>query len=422
MPEQHRARNVRLPPSANIKLGLLALSVLTVIGVLVYSNQLVGELKVREQRVAKLFADALSHFRTAEEPDAILYQLIVDYTRNSGVPVLLTDKDDMPTFSLKSYAKFSINVPLDTTLDSAGQLAFLKEEMSRMDAMYPPDTIYYKDLETGDSMITNYVHYGDSRILSKIEELPFIQLLLGAVVVIIGYLSFSYLKRSEQSNIWVGMSKETAHQLGTPLSSLLGWTEMLRLSANDPDKVREIAGEIEHDTIRLNRIAVRFSKIGAAPDLKEQNIVEVVSAIMGYLEDRFPKLGHDISFSLETTSDEIHVQINRELFEWVIENLVKNAVEAIESPAGSIHIHITAASNQKVIIDVTDSGKGLDSRQRKDVFRPGYSTKSRGWGLGLTLSKRIIEEYHHGKLFVKETNTDKGTTFRIILQGSKNGN
>ncbi len=422
MADQFRARNVRLPPSANIKLGLLALSVLTVIGVLLYSNQLVGQLKEREQRVASLFADALSHFQMAEEPDAILYQLIVDYTRNSGVPVVLTDRDDVPSYGMKSYAKFSINVPLDTTLDSASQLAFLREEIRRMDEVYAPDTIHYKDLVTGDSIITNFVHYGDSRILSKIEELPLIQLLLGAVVVIIGYLSFSYLKRSEQSNIWVGMSKETAHQLGTPLSSLLGWTEMLRLSADNPEKVHEIAREIEHDTIRLNRIAVRFSKIGAAPDLKQQNIVEVISTTMGYLEDRFSKLGKDISFSLETSIDEIPVRINRELFEWVIENLVKNAMEAIETPAGSIFIHIEpSANNQKVIIDVTDSGKGLDSRQRKNVFRPGYSTKTRGWGLGLTLSKRIIDEYHHGKLFVKDSTPGKGTTFRIILQEGKNG-
>lgn len=421
MPEQLRARNVKLPHSANIKLGLLALAVLVVIGILLYANQLTGELKEREQRVARLFAEALSHFQTSEEPDAILYQLIVDYTRNSGVPVILTDKDDVPSYGVKSYTKFNLNVPFDPSLDSAAQLAALKAEMRRMDQVYAPDTIFYRDQATDDSMITNYVHYGDSRILSRIEELPFIQLLLGVVVVIIGYLSFSYLKRSEQSNIWVGMSRETAHQLGTPLSSLLGWTEMLQLSATDSKRVLEIAKEIEHDTMRLNRIAVRFSKIGAAPDLKAQNIVEVISTTMGYLEDRFPKLGKDISFSLEASSDEIRVAINRELFEWVIENLVKNAVEAIESPAGSIHLQIEESANQrKIFIDVTDSGKGLDARQRKNVFRPGYSTKQRGWGLGLTLSKRIIEEYHYGKLFVKESVPGKGTTFRIILQEGKN--
>lgn len=405
---------VRLPPSTNIKLGLLLASVIIVIGTLLYSHQLVTELKEREQRVAKLFADGLRHFLNAEEPDGIYHEIIIEYTKNSGVPVILTDRDDIPSYGIKGYSKFNLNVPIDSTLDSAAQLRFLKEEMRRMDTQYPPEKIVFKDPVTKEEQVTNYVHYGDSRILAKIENLPVIQLLLGFMITIIGYLSFSYLKRSEQSNIWVGMSKETAHQLGTPLSSILGWTEMLRLSANDPEQITMIAGEIQKDTERLNRIATRFSKIGSVPDLKTQNIVETVSAVMGYLEDRLPKLGKHIEFSLDSDVDEIQVKYNRELFEWVLENLIKNAVEAIEAETGSIKIQIESKSD-KVYIDVTDTGKGLDSRQRKDIFRPGYTTKSRGWGLGLSLAKRIIEEYHHGKLFVKDSSVGKGTTFRIRL-------
>ena len=406
---------IRLPPSTQIKLGLLLASVLVVFGTLFYSHRLVTQLKVREQRVARLFADALRYFQNAEEPDATLYQLITDYTHNSGVPVILTDKDDIPSYGIKSYRKFNLNVALDSTLDSASQLAFLRTEMKRMDKEYPPEKITFKDPATGDTTITNYVHFGDSIILSKIEKLPIIQLLLGAVVAIIGYLSFSYLKRSEQQNIWVGMSKETAHQLGTPLSSILGWTEMLRLNAETPKEVIKVADEIQKDTERLNRIATRFSKIGSIPDLKVQNIVESVSTVMGYLDDRMPKLGKTISFTLDTDHDEVQVKYNRELFEWVIENIVKNAIEAIENQSGAITIHIHELSDN-VFIDITDTGKGLDSRQRKDVFRPGYTTKTRGWGLGLSLAKRIIEEYHHGKLFVKDSSVGKGTTFRIRLE------
>lgn len=405
---------VRLPRSTNIKLGLLLASVLIVIGTLLYSHQLVNELKEREQRVAKLFADGLRHFINAEEPDALFYNLVTEYTKNSGVPVILTDRDDIPSYMMKGYSKFNLNVPIDSTLDSASQLRLLKEEMQRMDTQYPPEKIIYKDPVTKEEQITNYVHYGDSRILAKIENLPIIQLLLGFMITIIGYLSFSYLKRSEQSNIWVGMSKETAHQLGTPLSSILGWTEMLRINANDPLKVTAFATEIQKDTERLNRIATRFSKIGSVPDLKGQNIVETVSVVMGYLENRLPKLGKHIGFSLETDADEIQVKYNRDLFEWVLENLIKNAVEAIETQTGSITIKIESKSD-KVYIDIADTGKGLDARQRKDIFRPGYTTKSRGWGLGLSLAKRIIEEYHHGKLFVKESSLGKGTTFRIKL-------
>jgi signal transduction histidine kinase len=410
----HSKSTVRLPPSTNIKLGLLLASVIIVIGTLLYSHGLVDQLKNREQRVAKLFADALRYFYNAEDADATLYNLILDYTKNSGVPVILTDRDDIPSFGIKSYRKYNLNIPFDTTLDSTAQLGYLRDEMRRMDRQYPPEKITFIDPETKKEQITNYVHYGDSRILSKIEQLPLIQLLLGAVVAIIGYLSFSYLKRSEQSNIWVGMSKETAHQLGTPLSSILGWTEMLRLSGNDPAQVALVADEIQKDVQRLNRIATRFSKIGSIPDLKRYNIVESISTVMGYIEDRLPKQGKEIEFFLEADSDEVLIECNKELFEWVIENLVKNAIEAIEAQKGKVTIHVSTKSD-KVYVDVADTGKGLEVRQRKEVFRPGYTTKSRGWGLGLSLSKRIIEEYHHGKLFVKESSIGKGTTFRIRL-------
>ncbi|HYM20376.1 MAG TPA: HAMP domain-containing sensor histidine kinase [Candidatus Kapabacteria bacterium] len=403
---------IKLPRSANIKLALLVSSVLVVIGILIYNNGLVRELKVREQRVALLLASALRYFQNSGDVDLTLYQQVVDYARNSGVPIIVTDRDNEPSFNLNTYKQFNINIPFDTTLSKHEQLAYLKKEIKRMDGSHPPERITYKD-SSGAEIVTNYIHYGDSAILAEIARMPFIQLLLAAVVIAIGYLSFSYLKKSEQSNIWVGMSRETAHQLGTPLSSLLGWTEMLGLGANDPVEVNKIAGEIGKDVERLNRIATRFSKIGSKPDLREQNIVAVVSGVMGYLEDRMPRLGNAIAFSLETNHDEILASINRELFEWVLENLIKNATEAIESQ-GSILVKIEQ-KHDVVTIDVTDSGKGMDARRRKEVFRPGFSTKSRGWGLGLTLAKRIVEEYHHGKLFIKDSAPGKGTTFRIRL-------
>jgi len=406
---------VRLPPSANIKIGLLIASVITTIGILLYAHRLVDELKIREQRIAQLTANALDYIQNNDEFDARLYLRVIEYIRNSGVPMIINDKDDMPVIDTLNYRSFNINIPLDTTQSRTEREAFLKNEMRRMDRLYKPIVITYTDSK-GKKSVTNFIHYGDSIILSKIEELPLIQLLLGLVVVVIGYLSFAYLKRSEQSNIWVGMSKETAHQLGTPLSSLLAWAEMLKLKSDDPQEVITIAGEITKDIERLNRIAIRFSKIGSVPDLKDQNIVTVVSSVMGYLEDRMPRLGRHITFSLESSKDEIIMKINRELFEWVMENLIKNAAEAIETETGSIHVNIDYhEKTHSVTIDVTDTGKGMEGRQKKDIFRPGYSTKSRGWGLGLPLAKRIIEEYHHGKLFVKESAPGKGTTFRIKL-------
>ncbi|MBS1902636.1 MAG: HAMP domain-containing histidine kinase [Bacteroidetes bacterium] len=410
-----RTSTIKLPRSANIKIGLLVTSVLVVIGILIYNNRLVGELKVREQRVALLLASALKYFQNTDDFDATLYQDVVDYVRNSGVPMIITDRDDIPSYEKGTYKQFNINIEFDSTLNKQARLAFLRQELLRMDRSHKPERITYTDPKTGTESVTNYIHYGDSAILADIARMPLIQLILAAVVILIGYLSFSYLKRSEQSNIWVGMSRETAHQLGTPLSSLLGWAEMLRMNASEPEEVVNIAGEISKDIERLNRIATRFSKIGSKPDLKAQNVVAVVSGVMGYLEDRMPRLGNAIAFSLETSADEIPVAINRELFEWVLENLIKNATEAIESNEGSIAIKIEAEKGGDVIIDVTDTGKGMDARRRKEVFRPGFSTKARGWGLGLTLAKRIVEEYHHGKLFVSHSAPGKGTTFRIKL-------
>jgi nitrogen-specific signal transduction histidine kinase len=411
----------RLPRSANIKLALLAASVLIVIGTLFYAHRLVTQLRDREYRVVKLFSDAVKYYKnSAQTPDDSLYRMILHYARSSDVPVILTDSHDAP--SVRHFDETNWNVPWDPMLDSAKQFAFLREEMREMDRVYRPITFMIYDSAEHREVVTDYLHYGNSLVLSKIESLPYIQLLLGMVVVVIGYLSFSYLKRSEQSNIWVGMAKETAHQLGTPLSSLLGWAEMLRLSANEPEEVKNIAGEIDRDIERLNRITVRFSKIGAVPDLKPQNVVQVVAEVMSYFEGRnmktsTPQLRKNIKLELVTEEDEILVQINRELFEWVIENLIKNAYEAIEGPEGSIQVNIQIAPRREaVFIDVTDTGKGIALRKKNDVFRPGYSTKKRGWGLGLSLAQRIIQEYHHGKLFVKESQPGKGTTFRIRLR------
>lgn len=405
----------KLPASANIKLGLLLASVLIVIGTLIYSHQLVEQLKTREYRVARLFADAVRYNANAEQPpDDSLYHMILSFTETSGVPIILTDPHDIP--NVHNFRKFNLNIPYNTALDSVKQLGFLREQMQDMDHIYTPIPIYFHDPTGGKDIVTNYIHYGDSIILDKIETVPYIQLMLGAVIVIVGYLSFSYLKRSEQSNIWVGMAKETAHQLGTPLSSLLGWCELLRLSADSPEEVNKIANEIERDVERLNRIAIRFSKIGSIPDVRPQNVVSIISDVLNYFEGRMPHLRKNITLALDSEEDEIVLALNRELFEWVMENLIKNAFEAIEQPTGSITVRIhKTIRKDAVIIDVTDTGKGFDMRHRKDVFRPGFSTKARGWGLGLSLARRIIEEYHHGKLLVKESIPGVGTTFRIRL-------
>ncbi len=406
--------STRLPASANIKVGLLITSVAIVLGTIYYSHGLVDQLKTRELHVARLFADAVKYYNgNSEFPDDSLYRMVTSYTKRSGVPVIMTDQHNAPV--VRQFALNNFNIPYDASLDSAAQYRLLQDQMREMDRVYKPIPITFT-YPNGTQVVTQYIHYGNSPILSQIERLPLIEILLGAVIVFIGYLSFSYLKKSEQSNIWVGMAKETAHQLGTPLSSLLGWAELIKLSADQPDEVTKMAGEVERDIERLNRIAIRFSKIGSVPDLKPQNVVSIIADVMNYFEGRMPQLRRNIRLELECDEDEIMVPLNRELFEWVMENLVKNAFEAIEVPDGKITVHIARGPRQDgVIIDVSDTGKGIDAGKKRDVFRPGYSTKSRGWGLGLSLARRIIEEYHDGRIIVKESALNKGTTFRIRL-------
>jgi hypothetical protein len=233
---------------------------------------------------------------------------------------------------------------------------------------------------------------------------------------VIGYIGFSSIKRSEQSNIWVGMAKETAHQFGTPISSLMGWLEMLKINYKEPDKVLDITEEISNDVEKLNKITYRFSKIGAKPELIKKNVIEELKQVIAYFERRLPQTGKSVELNI-SGDENAYADINSELFEWVIENLIKNALDAIEGTSGKIEMSVKEFK-KRVEIEVNDSGKGIEMKRRKDVFRPGYSTKKRGWGLGLSLSKRIIEGYHGGKIFVKSSMPGEGTTFKIILKSS----
>ncbi|KAF0215875.1 MAG: integral membrane sensor signal transduction histidine [Ignavibacteria bacterium] len=213
------------------------------------------------------------------------------------------------------------------------------------------------------------------------------------------------------------MSKETAHQLGTPISSLMGWNEILKMNYNNPDKVLDTSEEIESDLSRLNKITKRFSKIGSKPELKSESPFVVIERVVNYFQRRLPHLGKSVVITM-SGEKEVEANLNSELFEWVAENLIKNALDAIEHKDGKIHFLIQK-SKSKIEIEISDNGKGIESGNRKDIFRPGFSTKKRGWGLGLSLSKRIIEDYHRGKIFVKSSAVNSGTTFKILLPASE---
>jgi signal transduction histidine kinase len=250
----------------------------------------------------------------------------------------------------------------------------------------------------------NFIYYKDSNLLTTLKYFPFIQLGVIALFLVVGYSLFSTARKSEQNQVWVGMARETAHQLGTPLSSLMAWNELRKVSKKEPD-----FDEIEKDIKRLETITNRFSKIGSQPILKNENLSDLLLDISSYMQSR---ISEKVIIHKEIPHS-IVLPMNYTLMEWVVENLIRNAVDAMEGE-GSINISLND-ENGKITLDISDTGKGIPKREFKTVFRPGFTTKKRGWGLGLSLAKRIIEEYHAGKIFVKNSEHGKGTTFRIIL-------
>lgn len=391
-----------LSTSGRIKILLLALAFVIVAGILFYTYDIVGRLHAREQQVAGMYARSLEYIANARAGEGDYSFVFNEVVKAIDFPMVETDP-------LSREIKNIRNVPLDSSWDELRRERYLRILIREMDQVHTPIIVAYQD-----TIILSRVHYGESPLISQLRLLPFVELAAVALFILIGYISFSYIKRSEQSNIWVGMARETAHQLGTPISSLLGWTELLRSQTTDHPRAGETLADMENDLQRLQKIADRFSKIGSKPDLREEPVTDILSRVVEYFQRRIPHTGKKVVLTIQSPSDE-YVRVNRELFEWVIENLTKNALDAIESGEGSITYTITGHSRH-VFIDVTDTGKGIDPKHRKDVFRPGFSTKKRGWGLGLSLAKRIVESYHNGKLFLKDSRPGTGTTFRIKLR------
>ena len=379
-------------------LALLILASLVVVGVLIYSQRITNELLARERRTVDLYAKSYEYMTSDRSSSGDLSFMFTEIVQTVDFPVIQSDS--------VNNGVYSRNLD-DSLLTDEARQALWKKTIVEMDNTNKPIPI------TWNGRVLSYVHYGESRLVAELRWLPYVELALAAVFILVAYIGYSYLKRNEQSNIWVGMSKETAHQLGTPLSSLMAWVERLKEHAQGNPDLEETVAEIDRDVERLNKVTARFSKIGSAPSLKDENLNEVIQGVITYIAKRVPK-SRNVDLRIES-QEEIHATINRELFEWVIENLMKNALDAMEGPSGSISFALQR-QGRRTIIDVTDTGKGIDQKFQKEVFRPGYSTKKRGWGLGLSLARRIVENYHQGKLFVKQSSPGKGTTFRIRLK------
>lgn len=394
------------PASVRLKLILLVIASIIAIGTFVYTQMLVVKLQERERRIAELYASSLE-FVANTDAVGTDYTFPLDIIKRIDFPLILTDSEDNPLINGLGGIR---NLEVDSTLSDSDKVEFVKSVMDDFRQIHNPIPVFYND-----SLLLNKIYYGNSKLVESLRYYPYLQILFALLFILISYISFSYIKKTEQSNIWVGMAKETAHQLGTPISSLLGWQEILKLNFREPDKVIDVADEMNSDLIRLNKIASRFSKIGSKPELKDEYLYEVITKVIEYFKRRLPHSSKTVSLSIQGDKN-LTAKINCELFEWVIENLIKNALDAIDTKtAGKIDFKISESINT-IDVEIHDTGKGIDLKHRKDIFRPGYSTKRRGWGLGLSLSKRIIKDYHKGKIFVKNSILNQGTTFQISLR------
>ena len=394
------------PASLNIKIMLLVIAILIAVATLYYTQNLVQKLQEKERQIVKLYAKGIEYVANTSKPDVDITFLFDNIIKPIDFPLILTGPDDKVNLKSKTDIR---NIEYDSTLSKKERRDFFAEKISAMDALHNPILVTYED-----TLVLTKIHYGDSELIRQLRFYPYFQIIIAALFIIIGYIGFSNIKRSEQSNIWVGMAKETAHQFGTPISSVMGWLEMLKIHYKDPDKVIDMAEEITNDVERLNKITYRFSKIGSTPELKKKIVFEEIKKITEYFQRRLPQTGKSVELTING-NDKVCAELNSELFGWVVENLVKNALDAIDHKEGKISIMVTEG-RKTVDIEISDNGKGIEMKRRKDVFRPGYSTKRRGWGLGLSLSKRIIEGYHNGKIYVKNSVPGQGTTFKIILE------
>jgi signal transduction histidine kinase len=279
-----------------------------------------------------------------------------------------------------------------------------------MDKQNDPISLIYHDPMTGEEHVWGVLHFGDSKLIQRLIWLPYFEIGAISLFILLGFVGFSFIRNSEKQHIWVGMARETAHQLGTPVSALMGWVDWLR---KNPEKTLDIVEEMDADLNRLNQVSERFSQMGPMPKLDETDLSELIKTVVNYLKKRLPTKGKSLKIVNEITS-KTNINANVTLLSWAIENVIKNGIDAITQESGEIRIRL-CIEKEEVRIQIHDNGKGVEKKDWKNVFRPGFSTKNRGWGMGLSLTQRIIQDIHRGKIFIKSSSPVSGTTFEIIL-------
>lgn len=380
-----------------VKWLVVFVSLVIGVGSIWYTNRLVEELRERERRQIELLSSALEYASTTTDNLTFINKEIIQ--QNYSIPIIMVDASGDP-FEYR-------NISFKKNADAKDSTKTLLRELEEMKAEYEPIKLSEADIR---------VFYRNSELLTNLKYYPYIQLGVILIFGVLAYTLFNQSKIAEQNRVWAGLTKETAHQLGTPIASLMAWIDYLR---NSPvwEENKEIITEMDKDVVKLRMVTERFSSIGSKPVIQAENLYKSIEETINYLR---PRISTKVDLQIQTDAQDLEAMINKPLFEWVIENICKNAVDAMKGK-GKITIEILQDSDKFVLVDIKDTGKGIEKKNFKRVFNPGYSTRQRGWGLGLTLAKRIIESYHGGRIFVRSSELEQGTTFRIVLHSTLEG-
>ena len=381
--------------STNIKGGLILLGVILISSLLMYSQSIVNKLRNDNREIVQLYAEIIAA-TVKDESDANLSFVFDEIIKKVQFPLIYSDRNHIPIYSK--------NLPEDLN-----QKDLLKHQKT-MSAQNKPISLDFVDSNSGKYLHIGFLYYGDSNLIKRLQWLPFLEIGAVAIFIILGFAGFSLIRNSEKRHIWVGMARETAHQLGTPVSALMGWVDIIK---NNPQKLDDVLDEMSTDINRLEQIVDRFSKMGSEAKMEEYDLSNVIENVKIYLERRLPSIGKNVQINNQV-EEGLLLNGNSILVSWALENIIKNAIDAIDHDKGKIEIK-NIKGNNTIFITISDNGRGIPYKDRKNVFRPGFSSKSKGWGMGLSLVKRIIEDIHAGKIEVKESSKTEGTTIQISI-------
>ena len=382
--------------SNSIKFSLFFIGIILIIGLLFYSNSLVNRLRDDNREIVKVYSQIIA--KTVNEPsDSNLNFVFDEIIKKVQFPIIYSNINNDP--------QYSRNLGKDLNKED------LKKNMESMDKQNQPIPIIYIEEKANKTFTLGYLHYGNSELIRQLRWLPYLEIIIVSLFVGLGFVGFNTIRNSEKRNIWVGMARETAHQLGTPVSALMGWVDRLK---SHPDESLIVLKEMESDLERLNEIGDRFSKIGSKTSLEKVSLKNLVNQQVKYIRKRVPSFGKNIFLEIKDIED-IYIEGNVTLLGWAIENVIRNGIDSIKNDKGRLTINVL--SNEEFgLIHITDNGLGIDKKDWKNIFRPGFSTKNRGWGLGLSLVNRIINEIHHGEIKVLRSQKGIGSTFEIRLK------